>query len=324
MKGRRSFAAVVAILVGGRGLLALAGCNSDTPQDPAVDASDERDGNNDTGTVDANDVTKDTGSDRDDVPSGDAGGHCSTVVGPCDIVLQDCPNDSQGHPQECVVRSSGDAGVTACVPVQVTQQLPKGRACCPPTNESPANTCLPGLTCVGRPCEDGGPPTGRCSPACCPGDDQTCGKSDPEGVSGSCDLSLVDENNHDLHKVCSYRERCRPFGVEPCGASQTCLLEDKSGIASCVTSFGKGEGQSCSFSNECADGLFCLELASSDGGVCRYLCVTPNSYLPFDAGPNPEGAGPGKGGCSSPQGCNLGGFKSMPPWLSFCRLPDGG
>lgn len=324
MNVRRPLVATVAVALGLRGFTVLIGCDSTSPapdepsQDASVDAALPDDaGATDTGTVDAS-------TDRDEPPQEDAGGHCSTIEGPCDIVLQNCPVDGEGRPQECVTAGPAHARTTACIPVQATQQLPKGRACCPPTDENPVNTCLPGLTCVGRPCEDGGPPTGRCSPACCAGDDPSCGTSDPEGVSGSCDLSLVDENGEPLHMVCSYRERCKPFGVEPCKASHTCLVEDENGMASCVTSFGKTEGQPCTFSNECGDGLYCLQRASEDAGVCRVMCVTPNAILPFDAGPSPETAGPGKGGCASPQGCNIGGFKGLPPWLSFCRLPDGG
>lgn len=326
MSLRRSIAVTVTMALGLRGMTALVGCDATAPapDEPPRDASVDVDVDppQEASTPDASVV--DAPTDRDEPSPEDAGGHCSAIDGPCDIVLQDCPADKQGRPQECVTAGSSTARRTACIPVQATQQLPKGRACCPPTTENPVNTCLPGLTCIGRPCEEGGPPTGRCSPACCKGDDSVCGASDPEGISGACDLALVDTDENPLHMVCSYRERCKPFGVEPCKASHMCLIEDENGTASCVTSFGKTEGEVCTFGNECADGLYCLQLQGEDAAICRTMCLTPNAILPFDAGPSPETAGPGKGGCSSPQGCNIGGFKGYPPWLSFCRLPDGG
>ncbi len=129
--------------------------------------------------------------------------------------------------------------------------------------------CLPGLTCVGNPCVDGGPQTGRCSPACCDGDNAACGKSDPEGISGACDLTLVDSTSKtELFHVCTYRERCKPFQQESCKAGQICLMEDKAGTASCLGGGGKTNRQSCTFANECADGYVCA--GAGDAGICPY------------------------------------------------------
>lgn len=246
-------------------------------------------------------------------------GNCTAVKGPCDLVVQDCPNDAKGNAQECVVTGSGTSYTTTCVPVQASQTLPMGRACCPPTQDAPQNPCLPGLTCVGQPCQDGGPPTGRCTPACCKGDDQSCGKSDPEGIAGACDIALFDtKTDTELHNVCSYRERCKPFGVEPCKPGQLCLVEDKLGSASCLTSFGKQNGEPCKFANDCADGLICV--GSGDAGACRWMCVTPNSIPPFDASADDP---VGHGGCPAGEGCNITFDKDTAPgWLSACS--DGG
>ena len=204
--------------------------------------------------------------------------------------------------------------------MQTSQQLPIGRGCCPNGNSNP---CLPGLTCVGNPCVDGGPATtGRCSPACCKGDDQACGKSDPEGISGACDLSLVSGAAQvPLHDVCTYRQRCKPFKVEPCNAGETCLVEDKVGTASCVDLFGAGKTnrQPCALANDCADGLVCLG-GGADGGTCHFVCLLPGSTHPFDAGV--QTGGPGTGGCAANEVCNLL-IKDKPDWFAACSL-DGG
>lgn len=289
-------------------------CNSSDPEASSTDASVDDGGS-------SRDAAKDSASTRRDASS-DASS-CAPMPGACDLVLQDCPDTDDGQKQECVASSADGSVATACIPVQASQLLPKGRSCCPATDPSATNPCLPGLTCIGRACEDGGPQTGRCSPACCKGDDQACGKSDPEGIAGACDVSLVDENDNTLYDVCSYRERCKPFGVEPCRAGQLCLVEDKLGNASCITSFAKQVGEPCKYSNDCADGMLCID-ATGTGPVCRYMCLTPYSIPPFDAGPSPEDAGVGKGSCPTPTGCNITGFTDLPAWLSFCRLADGG
>jgi hypothetical protein len=262
-----------------------------------------------------------------DGSTGKDGGHCSIVKGACDIVLQDCANDSKGQKQECVVVKSGADYVTQCVPVQASQQLAMGAACCPPTSAKPDNPCLPGLSCGGPDCVDGGPKTGRCSPACCKGDDQSCGKSDPEGIAGACDLSVFIDNQ-EMFNTCSYRERCKPFGIESCKAGEACLVEDKIGTSSCLGSNGKQLGDSCIFANDCVDGLFCLTLSGMDAGTCRMQCLTPGATHPFDAGV--EDGGPGAGGCpvktcpGSVPCCGIGPFTDLPSWLSFCKFPDGG
>jgi hypothetical protein len=275
--------------------------------------------------VDGPDATSDgNGVDaRRDAPPSDGGvvkdgGKCSAVKGACDIVLQDCPDDSKGQKQECVVGDSSGTLTTRCIAVQSSQTLPAGRACCP---DPSANPCLPGLTCIGSACVDGGPISGRCSPACCEGDDQACGLSDPEGIAGSCDVTLF-SNDTELHRVCSYRERCKPFQQEPCKQGSACLIEDKLGTAGCLTSFDKALGAPCAFANDCADGLFCFsELPDGGDARCRIICLTPNSIHPFDA--SVEDGGPLLGGCPATEQCTITNFQNLPAWFSLCTL-DGG
>lgn len=285
--------------------LAFVACDdaSSIPEDTSLDASAA-----DARSVDA----------RGDGPEADAGGrqgNCTPVKGPCDLVFQDCV-DRDGRKQECVVaRVSGGGLTTQCVPVQSSQQLPLGRACCP----GEANPCLPGLSCVGDPCVDGGSVTARCAPACCEGDHASCGQSDPEGIGGQCDVMLV-SNQTPLHRVCSYRERCKPFGVEPCRPNQICIVEDKIGTASCIGSNGLTLRQSCRFGNDCDDGLACVR--RGDAGVCRMLCLALGSSPPFDASAA-DGA-PGRGGCPASETCSGPTLPTLPDWMRLCELPDGG
>jgi hypothetical protein len=293
----------------------VAACSSD----PEVTGSDVPDATSDTtSAADASDGSVNDGGGGNDA------GKCSAVKGPCDIVLQDCP-DKSGQKQECVVgktstaTGSGGTLTTKCVPVQASQTLPAGRACCP--NAAGGNPCLPGLTCVGSSCVDGGPITGRCSPACCEGDDQACGLSDPEGIAGSCDLTLYD-NDTEVHRVCSYRERCKPFEQEPCKEGSICLIEDKAGTAGCLTSQEKALGAPCGFANDCADGLFChSDLPDGGDARCHMICLTPNAVHPFDAGV--EDGGPLTGGCNPNEQCSITNFANLPAWFSLCTL-DGG
>ncbi len=303
---RRRGVLLLAAFLAANAAVAMGACSSTSP-DPDVTPGGSEAGNvPEGGSKDGPAIPPDSAKD--------GGGHCTPAQGPCDLVLQDCPDD-KGQKQECITKGTTS---TECVPVQASQQLGMGRGCC--SNNPTGNPCLPGLTCVGNPCVDGGPPTGRCSPACCTGDDQACGKSDPEGISGACDLTLVDSiSKTPLHDVCTYRERCKPFKQEFCKANQICLVEDKAGTASCLDSFGTQNRERCTFANECADGFVCA--GPADAGICRTVCLLPNTVSPFDA--SIEEAGPGKGGCPVNESCRLS-FTNLPAWFGGCGYPDGG
>lgn len=247
---------------------------------------------------------------------------CHPVPGPCDLILQDCPRDDRGAPQECVAARGTDGGiVTACRAVQPSQQLPLGKSCCTASGDNP---CLPGLVCTGGPCADGGEVTGRCSPVCCPGDDSLCGQSSPEGIAGECNLLLSNASGETIFQACTYRERCKQFGIERCGTNKACVLDDRYGSSSCVAlreGSGKAPGAECKYANECQDGTICI----GDGktGHCRSTCLTPGAVTPFDAGGLPMGAG--TGGCPVGEECSLLlSRESFPAWMSLCRFADGG
>ena len=305
---RRAGAFVAIAALGGNAAFAIGACSSSSSD---TTTSDEGGGGDSGGG-------KDSGKDGPATPPPppplvDSGkpGNCSAVKGACDIVSQNCPTG-----QECIVVNGP---TTQCVPIESSEQLDMGHACCPPTSAQPGNPCLPGLSCIGNPCVDGGPQTGRCAPACCKGDDTACGKSDPEGIAGACDLTIVDPSTQqELYQTCSYEERCTPFGIQPCKAGEICLVTDKLGTSGCLASFGKQNGQPCGFANDCADGLICLTVG--DAGVCKYECLTPGAVTPFDAG-GLDG-GPGTGGCPAGEQCAPLDPKSAPSWLSVCT--DGG
>ena len=240
---------------------------------------------------------------------------CSPINTKCDIVLQNCPPD-----QEC---ASVSDTATDCVPLGSSQRLPLGHSCCPSASQNP---CARGLHCVGLPddkCQSDAGLTGRCTPACCA--DDVCGKSDPEGFAGRCALTIVSQGGKPLYDVCDYNQPCKPFHLQPCPAGFTCLVEDKFGTASCIlidnagSSTGLGEGQPCDTGNSCADGMRCLDTLPDGGFGCTWLCLTPNSNPPFDAGALRD-AGAGYGGCPSGDRC----LDSLNPddfpiWMSACR-----
>lgn len=298
---RRGVLFVAAFLVADAGV-ALVACSTSSPDPESTDASTE-------GSTQVEGGKDGTTPQNDGAVDGGVVGNCSPANTKCDLVLQNCPAQ-----QECATKN---AGGTECRAVQSSQQLGMGRACCP----GGSNPCLPGLTCVGQECSDGGPKTGRCTPACCKGNDQACGKSDPEGISGACDLTIVDSTQKALHDVCTYRQRCKPFKVEPCPTGDICIVEDKAGTATCVSPFqgtGKNNREACSLANDCADGLTCVQ--AGDAGICRTVCLLPGATHPFDAGV--ENGGPGRGGCPAGEACNTR-ISDTPDWFAVCSI-DGG
>jgi hypothetical protein len=56
-----------------------------------------------------------------------------------------------------------------------------------------------------------------------------------------------------------------------CGSSQTCVVADTAGTASCVDAGNSALGQACNTTSDCAPGLTCT------GGACRPYCSTVNT-----------------------------------------------
>jgi hypothetical protein len=243
-------------------------------------------------------------------------GGCEPVKGPCDLVLQDCPSGSQ-----CGVQSRPDGSyLAACGPTQAVQHVALANPCCPSATAAD-DPCLPGLVCIGDPCvgDAGG---GRCTPYCCTGNDTNCGAS-PEGFTGHCDVSIVDNAGAPLYEVCEYAPPCKPLGLVACPAGYTCLVEDQAGDSKCSQIFNAGgpaltEGQTCKYNNACASGLMCLTETTPEGGTtaqCLMLCYTGSGTPPFDAGA--LGMKPGTGGCNTGKACSPA-PQIFPPWLGVC------
>ncbi len=289
-------------------------CSSSSPTDSGNgdDASSEGSTTDDGGSGDdgAIDAGSDTGSGDDGGPS------CTGLPGTCDLVKQNCP---QG--KECSFVSDNTTGaITAACVTAGTGNKPIGAKCCP----DQANQCVAGLQCVGgTACTGDAGATGRCAPFCCPGNDQTCGSSIPEGFRGTCDTNLVTTSpdgggNISLGNVCTYKGVCTPFHVQPCPSDYACLLQGDGVSFRCSSIFsppGKAVGESCNAANDCADGMECL--GPADGGsTCRIICYHPDGGAPFDGGGLQNGA-PGYGGCPVGKGCG-GSITGAPAWMGFC------
>jgi hypothetical protein len=289
----RAFLLVTGSLLATGGLFGLA-CSSPSPI-PGVD-----DAGPDVTTGDAKpdgvgpDGSKTDGGTDGSVPV------CTTnpIPGTCDLVSQNCQAGN-----ECVMVNSPDGGSsTECQPIG-SGALVKGSTCV----SGNSNPCVKGTTCI----------SGRCAPACCFGDDSTCGNSVPEGFTGECNLNVVDKAANKLFSACTYNAACKPFGVQPCPTDYTCLVKDTSGTSACSTIFnppGLAEGASCGSANACKDGMMCISTGDA-GSVCTYVCYKGGG--PFDAGIS---SGPsGKGGCTLLKKTCGGTITGLPTWLGICQ-----
>jgi hypothetical protein len=306
----KGLAAAVVVLAGAAVLAGVASsCSSGekASADAGVEAGDDTMGGDDVGSEAA----------------GDAGeeqvlmGGCEPIDGSCDLVTQNCPSGKQCSQ----ISQLNGTNYTACIPTNSHEHIDKGYPCCP---GDLTNQCLPGLQCIGNKCApDAGPGPGgegRCTPACCRGNDTPCGQS-PEGFPGVCNEQIVDPNtNQTLYWICIYSQPCKPFGVQPCKAGEGCYLSpDMSGGAECAETYNNGnpavqEGKPCGAVNSCIDGTDCL--GAGDGGafVCTMVCYTGKGNPPFN--PNTLKGGPGGGGCDMGKTCqSLGGY---PAWLGVC------
>lgn len=284
--------------IGGLGISGVA-CSSSSGGSFTSDDGGSSDGT--TGDGGSHDGALTDSPNTGDTGSSDAGheaqGNCAPVMGPCDIVLQNCPTG-----KECVLARATDGGyTTTCANTSVGEVKQKGADC----TASASNPCLPGLECY----------DGHCTPHCCMGDDSVCGQT-PMGVQGTCDLNISSGGtpNVPLYMVCTYKSVCKPFKVVPCQAGSACTVEDNLGTADCLGDNGKVEGDSCKYKNDCVDGLGCF--GAVDAGACHMYCITPGQTPPFDAG----ALGPGTGGCNTGKACT-GRLDTarFPAWLSICQ-----
>jgi hypothetical protein len=256
-------------------------------------------------------------------------GNCSLVTGLCDIVAQNCEAGN-----ECVVVTEPDASLgTQCMPTTAGEHLAKGTACCPSSDGT--NPCDPGLecnggtSCVGTVSPGAGLPPGwggsRCTPRCClPTDggvsNSNCGSAGDGGTQGRCDLSIsFTQGGPGEYSVCTYPDTCEPLGIHPCLTGFGCEVANSAGTASCVVIYnpnsdaGAAAGATCTYENQCADGLACIG-PSSSSTKCEWMCLITGQTPPFDAGA--LNSMPGHGGCPAMQTCS--GVNGFPSWLGTC------
>jgi len=61
---------------------------------------------------------------------------------------------------------------------------------------------------------------------------------------------------------------CDPVSAVPCGSGTTCAYDTNVGVTDCFPSAGVGDGQKCTYGNECGPGLACV-------GTCQKWCHPP-------------------------------------------------
>ncbi len=262
------------------------GGGPDTGTDGTLPGDGGKDGNsNETGGPEAGPPT-----------SCDAG-----IGGDCNIVAQNCNSG-----QECAAVPDGGGFSLECV-TNTTGSIKEGYACTP---SKTGNVCVAGLECI----------SGRCAKHCCLGDDSACGKSQPEGYIGRCDInvSLV-QNGPGVYSACSYSAGCEPFKLQPCASGQACFVSDSQGTATCTPLDGKNvaEGAGCAALNDCAsDGLGCYGAPDGGGFTCQWNCYMKGKGGPYDSQIAAD-AGAGYGGCPSGESCKYN-ITNLPTWYGIC------
>lgn len=192
--------------------------------------------------------------------------HTDIPTGDCSLLFQDCP-----PPDRCTVGEiDGSMYLTVCEPPK--GGLGAGESCV-------ESECEYGLSCV----------FGRCSPACCPGNNYPCGDQ------AVC-LATQSYGPHFVRR-CAYLTPCELFMPGVCRAAEppgACHVLIGHGVTSCLPPSGLPgvDGTPCSFQNKCGDSLTCWPPEGA-GTVCRHNCWLDGS-----------GTGlPGGGGCPAGQTC---------------------
>ncbi len=190
-----------------------------------------------------------------------------SVLGECDLYLQDCPPD-----ETCTIALDGQTNMLVAQCVLADGLKPLGESC------TGNGQCQRGLQCVGD----------ICTPVCCQDNDEPC-------QGGSCNINVNDPDFGFLFYACSYAQSCTLLDPTSCPDGQDCHFE-QAGFATCSNPSPdpKQDGEACEFRNDCPDSSICLNptMPNSDTGkVCTFHC-TPNST-----------AQPGLGGCPQGQQC---------------------
>lgn len=255
------------------------GCASNEDPGVTTDSGKKPDAGKDTATT-TDGVVADTYVPPSDTSTGtDTGGKtCDGHAGDeCDIVKQDCADMTA----TCVY--DGTAKHNVCTKLATGTKL-KGESCASQAE------CDRGLFCYG----------GKCSPACCSGDNSTC------GTGGACNLAITDDGGAVIHYACSYNPGCKPFKYD-CPSGMVCLFNDEPDVFKCSTpsssgGLGKAPGGACTYVNDCGESQACFTLTSGGdaGGAtskCYLFCwmMTPSGFMP---GTTPDGRFPADGDCN--------------------------
>ncbi|MBC8131593.1 MAG: hypothetical protein H7X95_01325 [Deltaproteobacteria bacterium] len=194
--------------------------------------------------------------------SGGAGGTCANAITPlcqspaglppgCDPVCQTgCP---------CGLRCNVTGTTTGCMPALGTKTL--GEIC-----SITADDCVPGLACLKERC---GTNVGRCYRFC--RDGSVCGT----GIA--CGM-IVDFPNggRSGSRACNVGDQvpaCDVYTRMGCPDSAlVCYVANQGTKCDCPSVTNRGEGENCTFYDECASGLTCLNLGNVS--QCHKLCKT--------------------------------------------------
>ncbi|MCP3137329.1 hypothetical protein [Pyxidicoccus xibeiensis] len=211
-----------------------------------------------------------------DLPGGGTGSRCFAAG--CDVVRQDC-----GEGQRCTYVLQGSERRRACVPAGTVAE---GAPCtlAPTDGGVSYDTCQQGLYCKDEPGSGGGR-----SFAC----RRLCHASPECGEAGECNTVLRLEGTTELPLVCGPPSaRCDPFG-EGCTSPLGCYPSTSGPV--CAGIGTRGEGESCEFSNQCAEGSACVNPGS--GLTCRALCRPSGTPACATGRCSPLGDNPGVGAC---------------------------
>lgn len=257
------------------------GCSASNDSDPvAVTDSGKKDTGRTDGAITEDSSVSDTKPPTSDTaPGGDTGGmSCDGHTGDeCDMVKQNCADPTA----TCTYDNGKKANV--CAKLATGTKL-KGEAC------ASQGECDRGLFCYG----------GKCSPACCSGDNSVCGSG------GTCNLAITDDGGAVIHHACSYSSKCDAFKYN-CPSGQVCLFNEDPDVFKCSTpssssGLGVAPGTTCMYSNDCGESQACFSLTSGgDAAGATYKCylfcwlTKPTGFTP---GTMPDGRFPANGTCT--------------------------
>ncbi|RMG96815.1 MAG: hypothetical protein D6705_10265 [Deltaproteobacteria bacterium] len=200
---------------------------------------------------------------------GDVGGICSLDPGPgpaavprclpCDVYLQDCPDD-----ERCVVDVRDIDGTLYALPVckpMPAQPVPEGGTC---TADIPpffgVDDCDRGLVCF---VDDPQTSTGTCVPFCDVYDPSSC--EDPTRVCAA----FADE----WLSVCA--TPCDPLQADPCPPGLACVPSQGASTFACMPPGTGTVGAPCDGFVYCGPGLSCQPAGDVPGCMGALRCCTP-------------------------------------------------